>query len=298
MSNALNLTDSRIKVGDEYINKVYHKGSLVYNYELKEVQVGGVTTVKAPTTTITRSTLLPWKSYTVLGQDGTSATFDTVHMINGQQIGTKVSSTTKTITQTVNHTYYRGTKSTAEYTKLSGLTHGNYASTTEFPLRKKVDLYNYVLYNNHEAVVTYRVTNGGQNGSGSSGSIRFKQVGAGVTTNANFTPHIIPSDVDSSGNPLCVITAQPSNTTNRNYGEYLQLFFSSNISNVYDISIYFKKPSSEPIIYIVQDGDSWWGIWFNHRADLNTTQQQIYDWNNANAGTVIHPGNKIIVGWT
>lgn len=292
------LTASKIMAEGSQIKRVYHQNQIIYDYELKEVQVGGVTTVKASTTTITRSTLLPWKSYTVLGKDGTSATFDTVHMINGQQVGTKVSSTTKTITQPVNHTYYKGTRSTAEYTKLSGLTHGNYAPNAEFPLRKKVDLYDYVLYNNHEAVVTYRVTNGGQNGSGSSGSIRFKQVGAGDTTNVNFTPHIIPSDVDSSGNPLCVITVQPSNTSKRNYGEYLQLFFSSNISNVYNISIYFKKPSSVPIIYIVKPNDSWWGIWFNHRADLNTTQQQIYDWNNANAGTVIHPGDKIIVGWT
>ena len=292
------LTASKIMAEGSQIKRVYHQNQIIYDFELKEIQVGGVTTIKASTTTLTRSALLPWDSYTVLGKDGTSGTFDTVHMINGQQVGAKVSSTTKTITQPVNHTYYKGTKSTSEYTKLAGLTHGNYAPNAEFPLRKKVDLYDYVLYNNHQAVVTYRVTNGGQNGSGSSGSIRFKQVGAGVTTNVNFTPHIIPSDVDSSGNPLCVIKAQPSNTSSRNYGEYLQLFFSSNISNVYDISIYFKKPSSEPIIYIVKSGDSWWGIWFNHRTDTNTTQQQIYDWNNANSGTVIHPGDKIIVGWT
>ena len=289
MSNVLNLTDSRIKVGDEYINKVYHGGSLVYNYEYKKLQVGADVVTQPGTTTRNNNQLNEWESMDEYnGRTGISRVFEDFHTINNQSIGSGYNRRTEVITSAVNNTYWKGTKSASTHLRLPNPTITSYSATDEYPSRRRFTL-SRSFPDLTEVIVTFRITNNSIGNSPLSGRAQYREMGTVYVTGEDFTTTIIDGNLDSNGRALHMIKQIPTNGGKTGFHEYMNLYFNKDILGIYGVKIFIG-----PKYYEAQPGDGWWRIADIHGLDRNV----LHAMNGTNDSSHINVGQLIIIGYS
>lgn len=239
---------ARIYNGSKKVDAIYKGSSAtpMYTWEEKEVMVGMPERIPYTTENSYDSSLLKWESHTVPGRDGYREYYGNVDVINGKQVGSATDVYPEISTPPKPQTNVVGTKQLDEsYEKSNTVSLGGYTATAEHPVRKRVSFLDYKWPINTEAVVTYRVSGGGVNNSNTSGQVRYKHIGANSISFKNFTAIIDETDVDSLGNPLCVVIDTMTTTSGTtHYGEYIDLFFEQNISDIYDINVYLENGES------------------------------------------------------
>ena len=287
------LTASRIYSGGYQINRVYHKNTMIYDYILKEVQVGNIITIQPSTITQSTQSLNEWESFTKYGSSGTSRNLETAHFINNQKIGAGFNQRTEVIKAPVNNIYYRGTKSNSTHNYVRA-TVSNRGSGDGYNSRFQAKFSgNYT--RNTEVVTSFRVRGSGRITS-ISGRIRYKQVGRNIVSPYNFSMAGDSSTIDSEGNILFALINSPGNSDGYNYGEYIDIFFNQYVSSIYDVKVFISKTSgggggSRPT-YTVKSGDTLWGI----SQAYGLTLDQLIALNGKTGVWTIHPGDKIFVG--
>ena len=290
------LTGSRIFSGGYQINRVYHKNTMIYDYVLKEVQVGNIMTIQPSTITQSSQYLNEWDSFTNYGSPGTSRNLETAHFINNQKIGAGFNQRTEVIKAPVNNIYYRGTKSDSTHnyvwTTVSNRGSGE-GYTSRF--QAKFSGNNYTSYT--DVVTAFRVR-GSSKLTSINGRIRYKQVGRNTVTGFNYSIVGDSSNVDSEGNLLFTLINAPSNSDGYNFGERVDIYFNHYVASVYDVKVFISKTSgggssggSRPT-YTVKSGDSLWGISQAHGLTLN----ELLALNGRTETWTIHPGDKLFVG--
>lgn len=234
---------ARIYNGSKKVDAIYKGSSAtpMYTWEEKRIVVGIPETIPHGVNTTYESDWLKWESKYGTGVNGIRETTGDIDSINGRQVGVPRNTSTEVVQQPVPAQNIIGTKTLSGYVKSNTATLETFTSTDEYPLRKQVAYSDYKFPVGTEAVVTYRVTGGGISGSHTSGRIAFKLDGESLVNSLEFTAHIDTSDIDASGNPLCVVIASPYTSTVTHYAEYVGLYFSQNITNIYDANIYFEE---------------------------------------------------------
>ena len=234
---------ARIYNGSKKVDAIYKGSSAtpMYTWEEKEVMVGMPERIPYTTENSYDSSLLKWESHTVPGRDGYREYYGNVDVINGKQVGQPRNTRTEVATQPVPAQNIIGTKTLSGYGKSNTVAVGSYASTEEHPVRKQIVFSDYKFPVGTEVVVTYRVSGGGISGSHTSGRIGLKMHDSIYSSFHDFTAYVDTSDTDAAGNPLCVIISNAYTTTATHYGEYISLYISQDIYDIYDVNVYFEE---------------------------------------------------------
>lgn len=236
---------ARIYNGSKKVDAIYKGPSAtpMYTWEEEVIMVGMPERIPYTTQNSYDSSLLKWEGYVIPGSDGYRVHYGNVDVINGKQVGSATDVYPEISTPPKPQTNVVGTKQLDEsYEKSQYVTVDAYASTSEHPIRRKLNIKDFRWPVGSEVVVTYRVTGGGVNNSNTSGQIRFKQEGENIVNLANFTAIVDKTDLDSSRNPLCIIIASMQTSAVTHFAEYIALFFEQNLrGGIYDVSVYLEE---------------------------------------------------------
>lgn len=234
---------------------IYHGGTQVkqislgasnklYEWKIDDVVLGPPVTVPYTTFDTNDATLTKWESSTIPGVNGSKLLQAKSNFVNGNAVGETFDHFETIVNKPVravntNGVRHIGTLKKSETVKILG-----YAATTEHPLKRRIAFTDYKWPINTKAFVTFRVSNGGLNNSNVTGKVRFKHQGTNMVSTMDFTAVVDTTDVDSSGNPLCVVIASMYSASTEYFADYIDLFFDQPISNIYDVNVYLDKGES------------------------------------------------------
>lgn len=282
------LTGSKIMTQGSQIKRVYHKNNIVYDYELKDVQVGSPIVTQPGYRTSNVSYLFEWDSFTSAGSVGISNRIQTAHFINGHQIGAGFNERIQVVSSPTDTVFYKGTNFDT-HRKRSITSTTNMGSTSTYPTRIRFNLGDLITVNGGQIVFAFRVSNTGANAAALSGSARYKYMISNHVSTHSFTTSVNRTHLGSSGNALHVIDHSFQNNNNSLYGDYLELYFTRAVTGIYDVNIYYYKDM--PAYHTVLSGESLWSI----SAMYGLTLDALIALNGKTEAWTIHPGNKVLV---
>lgn len=289
----VDLTESKVMSRGSQIGKIYHKNSVAYNYEVRDVQVGDLITTQPSTTTVNSSSLNRWQSYTVYGRTGSSKIMENAYFINDKRVGAGFNRRTVVITSPVNHTHYRGTKSDSTHYEypVSSVTY--LSATTEYRTRARINFSN-AFTDGKEVVIAFRTNSSVSN---ISGRIRYKVNGQSTVVGFDFTISGNSSNVDENGRRLFTLINAPDMSGGAGYGGFIEVFINQSVSSLYDVSMFVSRastaPERVPVYYTVKSGDTLWAI----SQSYGMTVYELYALNGRSEEWPIYPGSLVIVGY-
>lgn len=246
----MNLNRSFIYHGGKQVKQIsLGANNKLYEWKIDDVVLGPPVSVPPDTLIKYDATITRWETYTTPGVNGSKLLQAKSNFVNGNAVGetfdnfeTFVTHPVKAI-RTVGVRHIGNTLKKSETVKIFG-----YTATTEHPLKRRIAFTDYKWPIRTKAFVTFRVRDGGLNNSNVTGKVRFKHEGSNLVGTDNFTAVVDTTDVNSSGDPLCVVIASMYSSATEYFADYIDLFFDQPISNIYNISVYLDKGERLPIL--------------------------------------------------
>ena len=242
----MNLNRSLIYHGGKQVKQIsLGANNKLYEWKIDDVVLGPPVAIPPETLVKYDASITRWETFITPGKSGSKLLQAKSNWVNGNPVGatfdnfeTIVTHPVKAI-RTVGVRHIENTLKKSETVKILG-----YTATTEHPLKRRIAFTDYKWPINTKAFVTFRVSNGGLNNSNVTGKVRFKHAGSNMVGALDFTAVVDTTDVDSSGNPLCVVIASMTSSSTEYFADYIDLFFDQPISNIYDVNVYFDKGES------------------------------------------------------
>lgn len=266
---------------------IYHGGkqikqiSLGASNKLYEWKIGNVVLgppVTVPYTTYNRNdtTLTKWESSKIPGKNGSKLLQAKSNYVNGNPVGDTFDNFETIVKRPVRAVNTNGTRPISDLKKSETVKILSYAATKEHPLKRRMVFTDYKFPINTKAFVTFRVIDGGLNNSNVTGKVRFKHASSNMVGAEGFTAIVDKTDVDSSGNPLCVVIASMNSAATTHFADYIDLFFDQSISNIYNINVYFDKGeqlqilvTGVPVVYRTAYPSDYYRFPFTKAIDSN-----------------------------
>lgn len=252
----MNLNRSFIYHGGKQVKQIsLGANNKLYEWKIGDVVLGPPVTIPPQTIVKYDASITRWETFITPGKSGSKLLQAKSNLINGNAVGATFDNFETIVTHPVNAIRTVGvrhidnTLKKSEKVKILA-----YAATTEHPLKRRIAFTDYKWPINTKAFVTFRVSNGGLNNSNVTGKVRFKHAGSNMVGAMDFTAVVDKTDVDGSGNPLCVVIASMNSASTEYFADYIDLFFDQSISNIYDVSVYLDKGelllvTGAPILY-------------------------------------------------
>lgn len=246
----MDLNRSLIYHGGKQVKQIsFGANNKLYEWKIDDVALGPPVAIPPETVVKYDASITRWETFITPGKSGSKLLQAKSNWVNNNPVGATFDNFETIVTHPVNAIRTVGVRHIGNtLMKSETVKILNYAATTEHPVKKRVAFTDYKWPINTKAFVTFRVTSGGLNNSNTTGKVRFKHANSNVVGSQDFNAVIDTTDVDSSGNPLCVVIASMHSAATTHFADYIDLFFDQSISNIYDISVYLDKGELLPIL--------------------------------------------------
>lgn len=251
----MNLNRSFIYHGGKQIKQIsLGANNKLYEWKIDDVVLGPPVTIPPETLVKYDASITRWETFITPGTNGSKLLQAKSNFVNNNAVGETFDNFETIVRHPVKAIRTVGTRHIGTLKKSEKVKILAYAATTEHPLKRRIAFTDYKWPINTKAFITFRVTDGGLNNSNVTGKVRFKHANSNVVGAMDFAAIVDKTDVDSSGNPLCVVIASMNSASTEYFAGYIDLFFDQPISNIYDINVYFDKGESllvtgAPIVY-------------------------------------------------
>lgn len=238
----MNLNRSLIYHGGKQVKQIsLGPNNKLYEWKIDDVALGPPVAITPETLIKYDAALTRWETFVTPGKNGSKLLQAKSNWVNNNPVGATFDNFETILTHPVKALRTVGVRHIGTLMKSETVKILNYAATTEHPVKKRVAFTDYKWPINTKVFVTFRVTSGGLNNSNTTGKVRFKHANSNVVGTQDFNAVVDTTDVDSSGNPLCVVIASMNSAATTHFADYIDLFFDQPISNIYDVNVYLDK---------------------------------------------------------